>query len=469
MLVATGAGNCATGSGDAPPPGEGGNAGGLGGDGGNGGAEIPCVTECGDTERCEAAYAGRDDDCDGYVDEGCPCAAGQVEECFKGDAAYLEDPGCFPGSQKCTELGQWGECIGGVHATEMCFSGTVVACHPISTPPFVPVDLADGIGSFGVDAVDESYVVDCPPGVSPCPVVNGSEYQPLQSGEYTVTYTKTLDDDDTDACVFPLFVGAPGLRVELTWDWDTGLGPTVDLDLHVHKPGDAEPWGGASGSPDDCTWSNCAAFDYNPAAPNPIAPEWFTGEIPPDPVSWWLSPVYEENTCYFGPEGNGEAWQAIGLGCHNPRLDIDNLSCDPTVTDTQDNAFCNPENVNIDYPPTDGWIRIAVNYWSNNDQSYDVHPLIKVFCDGALTAELGPLGYDAPVTFVPSDGDGDGSDTSLFWLAADVLFLPDDECGTAPACIVEPIYEDAAAKTRFTTTALAASVSFPGPDYPPLP
>src|SRR5687767_7796651 len=75
---------CASGGGDPSIPTEGGN-GGVGGseEGGGGSAENPCVTECGDEERCEAAHAGRDDDCDGNVDEGCSCNAGQVQECFK--------------------------------------------------------------------------------------------------------------------------------------------------------------------------------------------------------------------------------------------------------------------------------------------------------------------------------------------------------------------------------------------------
>ena len=34
-----------------------------------------------------------------------------------------------------------------------------------------------------------------------------------RSGEYTVTYTKTLADMSTEECSYPLFVGAPGLRV----------------------------------------------------------------------------------------------------------------------------------------------------------------------------------------------------------------------------------------------------------------
>ncbi len=458
------------------PGGAGGLGGGFlvggGGDGGDGGVpQNPCGSGCGNKELCDGTFAGLDDDCDGTVDEGCPCNSGQAQSCFMGDPVFLNDPGCYSGTQKCTELGTWGPCVGGVHATEMCFSGGVLGCHPISSVPFVVVDLEEGLGTFGQGAVLESYDVACPPGVNPCPNPTGSQFQPLVSGEYTVTYQKTLANGGTDDCTFPLFVGAPGLRVELSWEFDDNLGSdTVDLDLHVHKPGDTNPWGGTTGNPFDCAWSNCTATDFDPIDPDDQRPEWFDpNNGPPQPVNWWKDPVFEENTCYFGPKGNGAEWVSLDMGCHNPRLDIDNFTCDPGVTDPNDDDFCNAENINIDYPPRDQWTRIAVNYWSNHGQHYDVHPVIKVYCDGELSAELGPLGYDGPVTFKPGDGLGNGSGSSLFWIAADVLFLPEDECATGPACVVKPVYADAAEKTPLFTSASVARLSFPGPPYPAIP
>ena len=445
---------------------------GAGGDAGSGGVAMnPCGTGCGNNELCDGAFAGTDDDCDGEVDEGCPCNAGAAQSCFKGDSAFLADPGCFPGTQKCNELAQWGPCVGGVHATEECFSGGVINCHPISSPPFVVVDLSTGLGTFGTGAVLETYEVACPPGVSPCPVATGSQYQPVVSGEYSVTYTKTLDNDATQSCTFPLFVGAPGLRVELSWEFDETLGSrTVDLDLHVHEPGDESPWGGTVGNAHDCAWSNCTARDFNPNNPDSARPQWFDpAGMPPDPVSWWQWPDFDANTCYFGPKGNGQEWQSIGMGCHNPRLDIDNFGCDPRVFNPNSTDFCNAENINIDYPPDDKWTRIAVNYWSNRQQSYDVHPEVRVYCNGSLAAELGPLGYDAPVTFTPSDGFGNGSGASAFWLAADVLFTPPDECGMGPRCVVKPIYEDETQKTPLMTSASTARQTWVGPPYPVVP
>ena len=430
----------------------------------------PCGTKCGPVELCDPDHVGLDDNCDGQVDETCDCSAGQAHSCFKGDPSFLNTPGCFPGTQKCTENGQWGPCVGGVHATEdqKCYLNDQSACHPISAVPFQDVNLKDGTGSFSANAVpgSEVWTVVCPDGIAQCPGVGGvapaDDFKPLQSGEYTVTYTKEVPGGGTESCTYPLFVGAPGLRVELEWEHDLG-GNGVDLDLHVHQPNNTLPWS-VDGAPQDCTWSSCTVedflFGFN-------VPNWFNGAAPPDPVGWYLDPVFEKNTCYFAPRGVGQDWQYLGKGCHNPRLDLDNIFCDPSVTDVDDLDFCAPENVNIDFPPKKQWTRIGVHYFSSHGLNYDVHPRIKIYCDGALGAELGPAGYyepEAPVTFLPSDGAGLAG--NRFWLVADVAFV-DSECGNKN-CVVKPLYANQAAKTPLFMTDNAAEQNF-GPDYPPAP
>lgn len=454
------------------------NAGGLGGlfeeiDAGPDASEDatvnPCGTRCGDTELCDPDHLGLDDDCDGQVDEICDCSAGEAHSCFKGDPSFLRSPGCFPGTMKCTENGIWGPCVGGVHATDdpQCFLDDQSDCHPIQAVPFQDVNLKDGTGSFSVGAVPgtEVWKVTCPPGVSPCPAVQGvsppDDFKPLQLGEYTVEYVKGLPGGGTASCTYPLFVGAPGLRVELEWEHDLG-GKGVDLDLHLHQPGDTTPWS-FDGLPTECTWANCTVEQYE----LDFGPDWFDGVAPPDPVDWYLDPVFERNTCYFAPRGKGLKWQALGKGCHNPRLDLDNLQCDPLVLDVNDDEFCAPENANADFPPAGQWFRIGVHYFSNNGQGYDVHPRVKVFCEGALGAELGPAGYgvpEAPVAFHPSDGTGSGG--NRFWLVADVAFV-EGECGSK-SCVVRPLYADPANKTPLLTLDYAAEVGF-GPEYAPPP
>ena len=254
-----------------------------------------CGTECGPVELCDEAHLGLDDNCNGLVDEGCACNDGQVHFCFPGDPSYRGTPGCFDGVESCNELGFWGACIGGVSAVppDNCFLNDTSACHAISARPFAAVDLRTGLGTFGQDVVpgSESFAVTCPTGVSQCPSVTApSTFKPLQSGEYSVLYTKKIADDAGPVtCSFPLFVGAPGLRIELSWEHhltDDG----VDLDVHVHEPGNLAPWNEtAAGRPEDCGWANCVARSFEPPG-NPTRPTWFADPpaIPPTPVNWWL-------------------------------------------------------------------------------------------------------------------------------------------------------------------------------------
>lgn len=106
-----------------------------------------------------------------------------------------------------------------------------------------------------------------------------------------------------------------------------------------------------------------------------------------------------------------------------------------------------------------------MHYYENHKLSYDVHPNVKIFCNGALTAELGPSGYytpEVPITFAPFDGDGS---THRFWVVADVAFKHDACINT---CIVKPIYSDPAGRTPFFMTDEAAKNVFV-PAYPAAP
>jgi hypothetical protein len=406
--------------------------GGSGGNGGDGGSIVnPCGTECGPEELCDGIHKGLDDDCDGEVDEACECSNGQASSCFRGDPSYRDDPGCAAGTMQCTELGQWGPCVGGKHAVmdasnpELCFSSDPLGCHPINGVPFQTINLGEGAGNFNDDADSEMYEITCPVGVNPCPLPSGADFTPLQSGEYTVEYTKVVNGV-TSSCSFPLYVGARGLRVELSWNFP----PTssVDLDLHLKQPDSLADWA-ISGAPQDCGFANCKAFNFLDFSFN--SPSWFPpNNVPPEPVNWFEDPVFESNLCYFAPRGEGDEWIAGNMGCHSPRLDLDNISCDVGVTDPQNSSFCAPENINVDYPPKDQWMRVMVHRYSHG-ASQTTTPTVKIFCDGALAAELGPQGYATQPTF-------NSGSTNDVWLVADVLFH-EDEC--INQCIVQPIFQ----------------------------
>jgi hypothetical protein len=420
----------------------------------------PCLRRCEALELCDPAHRGFDDDCNGVVDEGCACTPGTAQGCFAGDPSYYGTPGCFAGVQHCSATGAWGACVGGVDALAGCYLTDPTACHAIATQAFFPSDLSTGLGNFGTGALSESWEVTCPDAFASCALpAPPPSFQPVAVGEHGVLYTK-MTVGGPEQCTYSLFAGGPGsLRVELHWENDLG-GSGVDLDLHLHRPGTTTPWGGTQGSPEDCAWDNCTANTF--AVPG-AGPDWFSGSQPPAPVSWYLDPVLGDNGCYFAPKGQGALWQAIGLGCHNPRLDVEQISCDPTDLDPSSLQFCAGEVSSIDFMPQLTWTRVAVHYYSAGAQTYPVHPAVKIFCHGLLAAELGPAGYyspESPVTFSAADA------FTLFWVVADVAF-GHDAYGT-PRCLVEPVYADAATRTPFLTTASIASTTL-GPAYPPPP
>lgn len=439
-------GSTGTGDGGAPQGQTTTSSGGGGEDSSSSGFINPCGTECGDEELCDGVNAGLDDDCDGEVDEGCPCRSGEAHDCFKGDPSYADEPGCFPGTMKCETGGTWGDCSGGSHAwgPDPCTMPSESGCHPISAVPFQVVDLVTGTGVFSADADagSETWTVTCPAGVDPCPAVSGSapadDFQPLQSGEYEVTYTKEVDGQPA-SCTYPLYVGARGLRVELTWDFAAG----TDLDLHMMQPGMQSVFN-SGGSATDCTWNNCTIDEYE----DDLGPEWFPASAPfGDPVAWYLDPDPNLNSCYFAPRGVGAQWSTHDEGCHNPRLDLDNISCSLNTSDPNDSLFCAPENANIDFPPLDVWTRLGVVHYSGAVNQ----PTLRVFCDGALRAVLGPEAFSTPVQT-------SAEFPRLVWLAADVRWT-EGECSRE--CEVIPIYRDAEAQTAWIDPTPAGGPPFP--------
>jgi streptogramin lyase len=63
---------------------------------------------------------GRDNNCDGVIDEGCPCSPGSVESCYGHPDASLAHGDCRVGYRTC-QSGTWGECSGAVEPVdEVC-------------------------------------------------------------------------------------------------------------------------------------------------------------------------------------------------------------------------------------------------------------------------------------------------------------------------------------------------------------
>src|SRR5262249_37051290 len=149
----------------------------------------------------------------------------------------------------------------------------------------------------------------------------------LQSGTYVVHVQITRGDGTEAECRFPLYVQGAGLRVELDWDTKGGVNSAgVDLDLHVAPidPTRAQPAGWFS--PDACYYATCAA-------PGGVV-DWATS-----PSDTRFAPTSDVSVCAGAPPPHGAAWSAAGR-CWNPRLDTDDITCDPSVRDPSDPSYC---------------------------------------------------------------------------------------------------------------------------------
>ncbi len=410
-------------------------------DGGTGtacGSPIAANAGCGAVELCGANGAGNglDDNCDGLVDEICVCRPGDVESCFLGPPGKHGVGACSDGTQTCEssgEFGVWGKCQGsiGPHA-ESCdnldndcngCADDSLCCAPLldcpapgdpriaDQPPYTDVALPGG-QFFSDQAQSWSWTIDGGPCDRLFKTTTGSP--PVQSftltgahsenasvhytlsGDYTVTMTVVDKQGMSQSCTWVQHIVGPGLRFELCWD-QTG---SVDLDLHVHQPGNTTGWFSSTA---DCYYDDCAAWDYNG-----LMSKW----------GYSISPIAE---CIGSPDGPD--WQANLMGCANPRLDIDDIA-DVGV----------PENINIDKPQNGQTFRAMVHDYAQSGIKGDQHPLVNVYCAGKLMATYGQSPNQL-VGFNKGGGDSKGS----MWRVADVT-VATDASGNTTSCTVNALH-----------------------------
>lgn len=395
----------------------------------------PCnPSECQPVELCGESGSGDglDNDCNGLIDEICPCSSGETRPCFLGRPSERGQGVCTDGLLTCDEFGQWSECTGGVFPQpEICdgadnncdglFDEELDDCEsPLECPgtsSAAPLTTIELNGEQIYDGVYDSWTweVFCPVTVETCPLPDDANAQNtsvyvIQSGAYRMRATIEVGEE-IFTCEYTVEVQGDGLRVELLWDTQGSDNGDTDVDLHLHRPGTESDW---FTNDDDCYYLNCTASDH---------PDWA-----PD---WGYPDTMEISACNEAPHGHGRQWEELGY-CANPRLDVDVIYCESSETDSTAYEFCSPENINVDNPVLGDTFRIMVNYYSEHSYTGDTHPTVNIYCGGALRATYGEGAVVLQHGGASTDADN--------WLVADVQFMI-DECG-AVDCRVSPILND---------------------------
>ncbi len=389
---------------------------------------LGCVAALGDGS--ETLCNGLDDDCDGTVDEGCPCTAGAVQPCFSGPPGRRGVGACVDGTQTCVRgvefAPYWGECVGGIRPGQEACDGLdndcngcaddLDGCMPKWTcpgpgdprtadgAPFAPY-LLQGRDFFTGAAAAWSWTVqgwtvqggpcDALTPNSPSFTLLGANseiatFTPKLSGDYTVTMTVTPETGPAFTCSWIVHIQGPGLRIEMCYPEST----TEDLDLYVKQPGHLTPWFTGqthySTALDQCSWANCEANLRGGFVTPPQAVDRANWGYPNSPLSLCQSDL------------QGAVWQSLGY-CSSPRLDIDNNLSEGTGV---------PENINVDAPKDGETFRIMVANFSGAI----AHPLVNVYCDGRRTATIGAAPDGLPDFSGTSGSDAIGA----LWRVADV-------------------------------------------------
>jgi hypothetical protein len=374
----------------------------------------PLPDGCTLADRCGDAEDG---DCDGVVDEDCPCEPGEVQACFPGPPGRRGVGVCTDGAQVCELSGRWGPCTGGIGPQPDVCDGRDNLCDGCSARRDCPIDCpSPGDPRVPLGAPFEDYPLRGrdfyrAPARSwrwtvqggPCdrlaprlvsfelesPTSETATFVPQLSGDYTVTLEVVTMEGTRLGCSWIVRVVGPGLRIEMCYPESE----TQDLDLFLHQPRSTAPWyrevdgdgvvTATDAVPETCGWHDCEAM--------------IRGSV--GRVDWGYprSPLAE---CENGPQG--EQWRALGF-CTNPRLDLDNNLSEGIGV---------PENINLDVPREGETFRVMVQNWTGTR----ARPVVNVYCSGERVATYGAAPDEVPAF----EGAAGSSGVGAMWRVVDV-------------------------------------------------
>ena len=379
---------------------------------------IPLEPEClpaMDSEAASGLCNGLDDDCDGRIDEGCPCKAGETQSCFAGPRNFRNIGSCQDGVQTCivqmrAGQGDWGQsqCVGGIKPSadicdnadnncNGCKDDRLCCTPPIDCAYKLDVDAAgnpDPFLPFKYKIIDGKQIYrkfddadtatwEWTLSQGPCDIVLNKVNSFVKGGK-TLEEVGDVNTDNGTASTVVSGVGMSQFKVKfrLSGSYNLHLKVTrengevyecewiirvvsnglrvelcwdrtgsVDIDLHMGKNGVTK----AGTNSDGCDSTTYPGWGSDTAC--------FYHSMKPN---WGYA-----TTANYDKDGN---WQT---SMNNPRLDIDNIS-----------TVGIPENINIDNPVNNDTFRVLVRHFSAT-QSTETHPVVNIYCGGTRKATYG--------------------------------------------------------------------------------
>ena len=243
------------------------------------------------------------------------------------------------------------------------------------------------------------------------------------SGDYVVQGEFDLANTHY-VCTQKVEVRADGIRAELCWDTVGQLGGLTngganDIDLHFARLQGITCTGKngwdntctTGGKYQDCWWDNVGGCRDDSANP----PGWGYSDSPDSACIGWGSKRHQK----------GSALGTYTQGCTNPRLDRDNITCDPTVDDpnsqaTDINEFCGPENINLDNPADNDSFVVGVNHFGNSDGTSNAKVHVNLYCQGARVLSVGYNPASTPPSQNPLLNKAGADSTGDLWAVGTV-------------------------------------------------